>query len=58
MNTIGWMIPAFVCGYVAAAFTWDKLHTWIIGESAKAAALRQKVRDLEASARAKLGIGK
>lgn len=33
-------------GYAAAVFTWDKIHTWIIGVEAKVDALRQKAKEL------------
>jgi hypothetical protein len=49
INTL-WLIG----GYVLAIFTWDKVHTFIIGAGAKADALRDKARALEASLRAKL----
>jgi len=40
-----WLIAAFVAGYVAAVFTWDRIHTAIIG-------MEEKIRDLRARARA------
>lgn len=48
-----WLIAAFVAGYVAAVFTWDRIHTLVLGAE-------QKIRDLRARARAleqKLGGG-
>lgn len=41
-------------GYVAAIFTWDWLHTKIVGVGNKAAQLRQQAKDLEASVKARL----
>lgn len=46
---------AFVGGYVAAIFTWDRLHTWYIGAAAKAQALRLKAIEVENKARSAFG---
>lgn len=43
---------AFVGGYVASIFTWDRLHAVVIGLEQKAELLRDKARALEAKARA------
>lgn len=39
-------VSAFVVGYIAAVFTWDRLHAWIIGAGAKIDSLRAKAREL------------
>lgn len=44
----------FIVGYVGAVYTWDKLHTAIIGADNKVLDLRAKARAIEASIRAKL----
>jgi hypothetical protein len=36
-------------GYVAAIFTWDRLHTFFIGAQAKAQALRLKALAIEST---------
>lgn len=41
-----WIGLAVAGGYVAAIFTWDRLHTLLIGAESKAAALRQQAKDL------------
>ncbi len=46
------MIACFGGGYVAAVFTWDKIHTWTIGAEAKAVQLRDRAKALMAKARA------
>lgn len=42
-----------VIGYAAAIFTWQWLHTQIVGIEEKALQLRAKARDLEAKLRAR-----
>jgi hypothetical protein len=42
-----WIIVAFVAGYVAAAFTWQWVHTLLIGVEEKAKQLRDSARALE-----------
>lgn len=44
----------FTGGYVAAIFTWQAIHTWIIGAEAKAAQLRDRAKALVAKAKAAL----
>jgi hypothetical protein len=46
------MLACFAGGYAASIFTWQKIHTWIIGAEAKATQLRDKARALMARARA------
>jgi hypothetical protein len=40
-------IALFAGGYVAAVFTWDRIHTFIVGAKEKALQLRDKARALE-----------
>ncbi len=42
-----WLSLAFVVGYVAAVFTWDRAHTALIGVEAKIRSLRDRARALE-----------
>jgi hypothetical protein len=48
------MVACFAGGYVAAIFTWQAIHTWIIGAEAKAAQLRDRAKALVAKAKAAL----
>lgn len=41
----------FAGGYVASIFTWEKVHTFLIGAEEKALQLRDKARALEAKLR-------
>lgn len=46
MLSFFWVCLAiFAAGYVAAIFTWDRLHTLFIGGEAKAERLRQQLKD-------------
>jgi hypothetical protein len=47
MWTVGWMVPAFVAGYVASVFTWEHVHTFIVSTETKANELRARLRELE-----------
>lgn len=42
---------AFIGGYVASIFTWDKLHTLFIGLVEKERQLRIKLSDIQAKLR-------
>ena len=43
-----WLALALVAaGYVAAVFTWDYVHTFIIGAEAKVKSLIEQARSLE-----------
>lgn len=42
---------AFVGGYVASVFTWDKVHTFFIGLAEKERQLRVKLSDIQAKLR-------
>jgi len=48
------MLACGAGGYVLAVFTWDKLHSWIIGAEAKAKQLRDRAKALAAKAKAAL----
>ncbi len=51
-----WLIALSAAGgYVAAIFTWDKVHTFLIGAQAKADALRTRAAALEAKAKSLFG---
>ena len=42
-----WLLAAFVAGYVAAVFSWDRIHTVIMGAEIKIRLLRDQARALE-----------
>lgn len=46
---------AFVGGYVAAIFSWDRIHTFLIGAQAKAQSLRLQAIEVENKAKSLLG---
>ncbi len=48
------MLASFAGGYAAAIFTWQQIHTFIIGAEAKAAQLRDQAKALIAKAKAAL----
>ncbi len=48
------MIACFGGGYAAAIFTWDRIHTWIVGAEVKAQQLRDRAKALLAKAKAAL----
>lgn len=44
-------VATFAAGYAASVFTWDKLHTWIVGAEEKASQLRARAKALMANVR-------
>ena len=47
-----WMnIGCGIAGYAAAVFTWDRIHTFIVGAEQKILALRDEARQLETNLR-------
>lgn len=45
-------IACIIGGYVLAVFTWDRIHTFIVGAEAKALQLRDRAKALMAKVRA------
>jgi hypothetical protein len=54
MSNLG-VVFIVVFGYVAAVFTWDKLHKWFIGAEEYALSLRDKAKVIEDDLRKKAG---
>ncbi len=48
------IVAALIGGYIAAIFTWPKLHTWVAIE-AKVSSLREKARVLAAKIKTFIG---
>lgn len=48
MQTFWTFVFGTGAGYAVAIFTWDKVHTWLIGEKAKVDSLRAKIAALRA----------
>ncbi len=46
MTTL-WLIVAGVGGYVAAVWTWEPFHTWLVGAETKIQALRDRIKALQ-----------
>ena len=46
--TLFFGIVLFAGGYAASVFTWEPIHTWLVGAKAKIAAFEQKIKDLKA----------
>lgn len=43
---VGMGVLMFIGGYVAAVFTWEPFHTWLVGVETKISALQARIRAL------------